>query len=154
MNQHSQCECGQTQVEVHGKPIIRAYCHCQNCQAFNQAPFADVAVFYADDVVMPAKELVEYKSYGGAVVAVPRGKCRQCGKAAIETMKIPGLKPMVLIPAANFSEPDFLPQPKLHMFYHRRVADISDDLPKYSGFLRSQLGFVWRFVGALIKHKR
>lgn len=154
MTHLSQCECGTTKIEVSGKPVIRAFCHCQNCQEFNQAPFADVTVFYADDVTMPSKDQVEFKTYSSSSVAVPRGKCSQCGKPAIEKMKVPGLPAMVLIPSTNFADQSFLPAPVCHMFYHRRQADINDTLPKYSSFLSSQLGFTRRFLGALLKHKR
>lgn len=154
MSHQSQCECGQTQIAVHGTPVIRAFCHCQNCQAFNQAPYADVAVFYADDVDLPSDEQVEYTTYSSNSVGVPRGKCRQCGKPAIEKMKVPGLPAMVLIPASNFADSSVLPAPVCHMFYHRRQADADDQLPKYNSFLSSQLGFTRRFLSALLKHKR
>ena len=153
MSMKSQCECGATQTVAHKGPIIRAYCHCQNCQAFNNVPYADVAVFRAADVDIPADELVAYEKFPSPLVEVPRGKCRNCGKPAVEKMHITGLPNMVLVPTGNFEDPSALPEPVCHIFYHRRVADISDDLPKYSGFLNSQLQFSRRLLGSLLRHR-
>lgn len=154
MNQLSQCQCAETKITVSGKPVARAICHCTICQEFNQAPFADITAFYADDVQVPEGSNIEFKTYTKSPTAVPRGKCKQCGNPAIETMDIPGFPKMILIPSNNFDDQSFLPAPALHMFYHRRVADLDDATPKYSSFLSSQLGFVRHLIPALIKHKR
>lgn len=154
MTHLSQCECGTTKIEVTGKPIIRAVCHCSICQEFNQAAFADITAFYADDVDVPEGSDIEFKTYTKSPTAVPRGKCKQCGKPAIEQMNIPGFPKMILIPSDNFADQSVLPAASLHMFYHRRVANLNDGIPKYSSFLSSQLGFVRYLIPALIKHKR
>jgi hypothetical protein len=56
-----------------------------------------------------------------------------------------------IIPSANFREQAFLPEPSLHIFYHRRVADIGDELPKYSGYWMSQLALGGRLVTSLVR---
>ena len=46
---------------------------------------------------------------------------------------------LAFVPIDNYPDQVVLPPPKMHIFYHRRVADVSDALPKYSGQWRSQL---------------
>jgi hypothetical protein len=40
------------------------------------------------------------------------------------------------------------------MFYHRRKADIADGLPKYSGYLPSQVRLVSALASAMLRGKR
>jgi hypothetical protein len=46
---------------------------------------------------------------------------------------------LAFVPSRNFSKPSALPTPSAHIFYHRRVADAVDDLPKISGYWRSEM---------------
>ena len=46
------CPCGTGRFSITGKPVLRFYCHCTICQAFNQADRADVTVFHAKDVAL------------------------------------------------------------------------------------------------------
>ena len=46
---------------------------------------------------------------------------------------------MRFIPSVNFERQDLLPAPHMRTFYNRRVADASDDLPRYEGYWPSQL---------------
>lgn len=153
MNLQSACQCGETKLNITGKAISRGYCHCLICQEFNQAPYSDVAIFYADDVEIP-DEKIEFVKFGESATALPRGKCKACGKPVVEKMKIPGLPAMVFIPAETFTDADAIPAPALHMFYHRRVEDMQDKLPKYSGSLGSQLGFMRQLLPAMLKHRQ
>jgi len=62
-------------------------------------------------------------------------------------VEIAGIGPfkVMFIPAANFEPGDRLPPVKLDIFYHRRVHDMPDAVPKYSGYFASELA-----VGKLI----
>ncbi len=148
MDQQSkgQCECGHVQFEVKGKALLRAYCHCTICQEFNQASHADITLFRAKDVVMPEEGTVEYKTYTSPPL-VHRGKCAVCHKPAIEYVALPLMPKLVVIPTANIRNSSQLPKSKMHIFYHSRIADVDDELPKYQGYLRSQLAF----FGGLLK---
>jgi hypothetical protein len=56
------------------------------------------------------------------------------------------------VPSGNIEESASLPDPAFHMFYHRRKADMTDSLPKYSGYLNSQFRLIAALITALL-HK-
>ncbi len=151
-NQYAcQCSCGETQFSVKGLPLLRGYCHCTICQEFNQAPFADISIYRAKDVVLPDPESLEYRAYRPPP-AVQRGKCRTCETPAVEVMQIFPLPKLVIVPTENLHE-DSVVEPSLHTFYNSRVSDIEDDLPKVSGYLKSQIAFGHKLVASLIRRR-
>lgn len=151
MNDHhnAQCPCGSTRYRLQGKALLRGYCHCTICQAFNQAGYADIIVFRADGVEKPDPALVELKSYRSPKV-LQRGKCSHCHRPAIEYFHMFPLPELVIVPTANILDADLIPEPSLHIFYDRRVDDVQDNLPKYNGYVRSQLAFGRRLVTGLL----
>ncbi len=146
---NGQCGCGAARFTVHGHPLLRAFCHCTICQVFNGAPYADITLFRGRDVVLPEQGQVEFSTYRPPPAA-RRGKCVDCGGPAVELLKLPLAGELVIIPSMNIADNSFVPDPALHIFYHRRVADIDDDLPKYQGYWRSQLEFSRRLLPALL----
>jgi hypothetical protein len=56
---------------------------------------------------------------------------------------------VMFIPANNFEAGARLPQVRMDIFYDRRVLDIHDDLPKYSGYFPSQLSVGRMIVSGL-----
>jgi hypothetical protein len=101
-------------------------------------------VFRARDVDLPKDNVVEFRTYRPPP-AVQRGKCISCGAPTVELVRLPALPKLTIVPSATFSNPALLPAPSIHLFYDRRVADIEDNLPKYSGYWRSQLA-ISRYV--------
>jgi hypothetical protein len=140
LKQDCQCPCGHTKFTIQGKPISRAFCHCTICQEFNHAAYADVTIFLSKDVLLHDEKCVNFSAYKKPP-AVQRGKCSKCDKPAIERFDLPLLPSLTIIPSGNIPAGPFLPESSAHIFYHRRLADISDELPKYSGFLKSQVVF-------------
>lgn len=134
------CRCGKARFSIVGKPLLRAYCHCLICQAFNESDFADITVFYRKDVSLEDENSVAFRVHQQPPL-LKRGQCKHCGKPVIEKLSIPLMPGMTIVPSYNVEEPAFLPEPKLHIFYHRRKADALDILPKHSGFLNSQSRF-------------
>ncbi|MGB1581774.1 MAG: GFA family protein [Nevskiales bacterium] len=147
---NAHCECGKSSFRIDGKPLIRGYCHCTICQRFNQAAFSDISVYRLSDVSMPDDSLVDYQVYAKPGF-VQRGKCKACGKPAIEKLRLPGLPKMVIVPSQNVQDPALLAAPQLHAFYDTRVADVDDGLPKYSGYLKSQTVFTFKMLAALLR---
>ena len=144
------CACGAVRFGLHGRPLLRLFCHCTICQSFNQAPFADVTVLRARDVTLAQPEGVAFRTFRPPP-AVRRGTCRVCDKPAIEYLWLPPVPRLAIIPSANLDGgAGALPAPALHVFYDRRVADIDDALPRYDGYLRSQLAISRRLVSALL----
>ena len=83
-------------------------------------------------------ELVEFNKYR-LPPALDRGTCKACGKPAAGFLKgIPGLG-LAFITADNFDDKSMLPEPLGHVFYHRKQAEVSDELPKISGYFSSEL---------------
>jgi len=138
--QKCRCSCGHTKFKVIGEPKLRMICHCTICQKFNGVPHADILVYKTAQVKAPAEGVVNFETYKPPP-NVQRGKCAQCGQAAIEVFAMPLFPKLTMIPADMFLDTVQLPAPKAHMFYDKRLADAADDLPKRNGFVSSQLAF-------------
>lgn len=149
-NLNSHCECGEARFNVSGKPLMRAFCHCTICQTFNQAAYSDITLFRARDVVVPKKDSVKFKAYASPKV-LQRGKCSSCEKAAIEYLELPLMPKLFVVPTNNIGDKVLIPEPSMHVFYDARVADIQDDLPKHSGYLKSQLAFSHKLMTSFIR---
>lgn len=133
------CPCGNVAFSISGPPLFRVLCHCTICQRFNDAPFADVAIYDGSLVGEPRPGTVDYATYKPPP-NLQRGKCAACGAAAIEKFAVPLLPRLTIVPAAVHSSGADIPAPKAHMFYGTRKADAADALPKHVGFIASQLG--------------
>lgn len=144
------CHCDATRISVAGPPLVRGYCHCTICQAFNQGPYADITIFRARDVHFPADSPIEFRAYRSPPL-VSRGKCSGCQHPAIEFLRLPAMPKLAILPSANIDAPELVPPAALHIFYDTRVADFDDGLPKYSSYLSSQIGFGRRIVAALLR---
>lgn len=144
------CGCGAVRFEVTQEPMLRVLCHCTICQAFNQAPFADVALVRRSEVHVDGESSVDFQAYRPPP-NVQRGKCRQCGDPVVEHLHMPGPLALTFIPSERFADPTQLPAASLRVFYNRRVQDCNDTLPRYSGYLRSQLGLLRHLSPALLR---
>ncbi|MDW9635872.1 hypothetical protein GYB73_07690 [Sinorhizobium meliloti] len=131
------CECGTCSFEVYTSPKVRFRCHCLICQAFNGRPFADVVAVRAKDVVLEKAGNISFKKYRPPP-NFNRGVCRTCGKPVVEVAGFGPFK-VLFIPACNFAPVARLPPVRMDIFYHRRVLDMPDSLPKSSGYFASEL---------------
>ena len=135
------CPCGSVSFRITGRPLLRAFCHCNTCREFNGTDVADVTVFRAADVVVENESGVDYRAYQRPALA-RRGKCTSCERPAVERASIPFGLDIVILPSENVRREVLLPAPSMHIFYDRRVADAADDLPKRGGFITSQTSFM------------
>lgn len=142
----SSCQCGAVQIDILAAPVFRTYCHCTICQEYNKAPFADVCAFYSNDVVIKDEQAIGFKVYQSPPL-VHRGTCMNCECSVAEKIHIPLMPRLVVIPTLNIVDKTSLPESSMHGFYHRRLADFNDDLPKHTTVMASQLAF----SGALMK---
>lgn len=138
IEQKCQCQCGKTKFTIQGEPIVRIACHCTICQEFNKTAFGDVTIFLSKDVVLADKESISLRKYKRPP-AVQRGKCLDCDKPVIEFLDLPAFPSLTIIPSELIPYGPLLPKLSAHIFYHRRVADIEDSLPKICGAIKSQL---------------
>ncbi|MGR8918884.1 MAG: GFA family protein [Gammaproteobacteria bacterium] len=146
------CACGSVSFTVRAAPLFRILCHCTICQRFNDAPFADVAVYDATSVSDPAQGRVTFDTYKPPP-NVQRGRCAKCGNPAIERFSAPLLPRLTMVPASMFGADGILPGALAHIFYDTRVADADDALPKHEGFLASQLSFARYLLAARLAKK-
>lgn len=131
------CPCGTTNFIVEKTPVARFYCHCEICQKLYNKPYSDVTVVRTKYVKLDSK-LVNFNKYR-LPPALDRGTCKACGKPAAGFLKsLPGLG-LAFITADNFNDKSTLPKPLGHVFYHRRQAEVPDDLPKINGYFSSEL---------------
>lgn len=146
------CACGKVGYAIKGEPMFRAFCHCLTCQQYNQADHADVIVMRAKDVAVTGADHIAFKSYQNPPI-VKRGKCSACDGVAVETVRLPLIGDLTILPAQTLHSAERMPKPAFHMFYNRRIKDIADDLPKHAGYLASQWAFSKAFLKALMRKK-
>lgn len=141
MKQTYSCRCGSSQVAVDGEPIGRFICHCLVCQAVYKKPYADVTAFEARSVVPVKCESITFKKYRYPP-AVDRGLCSSCGDPVVGFMSAPLLPRRAFVPSTYIEQDPKAPALLRHIFYHRRVRDIADKIPKISGYWPSELFLV------------
>jgi hypothetical protein len=137
MNQNCACLCGASRFTVSGNPIGRFFCHCTICQKAYEKPFADVTYFMANSVRLPDSQPVAFRRHRPPP-AMRRGACAKCGNPVFNLLGFPRSLALAFVPSQNFPEAAELPAPNAHIFYDRRVADISDTVPKISGYWASE----------------
>ena len=126
-----QCDCHAIQLEITGKPIVHAYCHCQDCRDLHGIPVYAVAAWNKErvKVLQGNEDLGQYKYPGKEMV---RFFCEKCGSTLYNSnMYDWRAVPQSLIRKCYAGElPAELASNK-HFFYGERVVDIKDELPKY-----------------------
>jgi hypothetical protein len=126
---------------VHGVPLARFLCHCTICQQQYRQPFVDVTVFWAGAVALAPDHRIVFKKYRPPP-ALQRGTCPSCGSPVVGFLRIAPFLRLGFIASQKFRDRSALPAPGAHIFYHSRVAEQGDDLPKYSGYWPSELAVV------------
>lgn len=138
MFQQGHCECGQSAFSVQGRPLLRFICHCLICQKIYQKPYADVIVFSDSSVQLLDRETVHFQKHR-LPPAVNRGLCKSCSKPVLGFMSVAPFYSLAFVPAMNLTDQTQLPPCDGHVFYHRHVQEIKDDLPKINGYWASQI---------------
>ena len=150
MKQSGSCRCGSSKFEVNGDLLGRFFCHCTICQSVYKQPFADVTAFRARDVELPLNSKVEFKRLRSPP-AVNRGICPECNSPVVGFMSLlPGLR-LGFVPSANFQDRRELPEPFAHIFYQSWAADVSDAVPKVSGYWRSEWAVGRNLIAAFFR---
>lgn len=144
------CRCGAAQARVRGRVLARFLCHCTICQELYQSPYADVVALQVSAWELAREDQVRFRTYRPPP-ALSRGTCITCGGPVLGLLdKVPGVT-LAFVPTRAFADPSTLPAPRMHLFYHRRVRDIDDDLPKHAGYVRSELAVSRALLGALAR---
>ena len=149
MKQSGSCRCGASKFLVNGESLGRFFCHCTICQSAYKRPFADITAFRARDVELAVDNKVRFKRLRPPP-AVNRAFCAQCNLPVVGFLSsAPGLG-LGLVPSGNLPDQGELPDPFVHIFYERRVADVADAIPKVNGYWRSEWIVGRRLVAAML----
>ena len=145
------CPCGKSSVTVTGQPFARFFCHCTICQSVYRAPFGDTTIIWANQVKLDEKHNINFKTYYKPPV-LTRGTCASCGMPVVGYMYVAPFAKLAFIPNKNFPESYTRPDPRLHIFYDFRTADVNDMLPKYNGYWRSELAMAKLIASTAFSH--
>jgi len=145
------CPCGHTNIYILTAPRARFYCHCTICQTVSRQAYADDCLQLVSDVHIPDESKIAFRAYKSPP-AFNRGICKHCQSPVIAFFNpVPFIR-LAFIPSGNYSPSIKLPKSKGHMFYHRRIAEIDDALPKYEGYWSSQLATSAAIVWSFFRH--
>ncbi|MFT5644776.1 MAG: hypothetical protein ACI83P_002337, partial [Janthinobacterium sp.] len=147
------CACGQSPFTVSAAPIVRLRCHCLICQAVSGQAFADVMLFWAGAITLPDDHKIGFKRHRRPP-ALRRGTCPGCGASVLGFLRLSPFVQLVSVPSKNFPDQAALPAPAAHIFYHRRVKQADDALPKIEGYWLSQLAVTRIVIGSLFGKSR
>jgi hypothetical protein len=86
--------------------------------------------------------------------ALQRGACRRRGFPVASLLRSVPFVHVASVPSMNFPDQSRLPEPGFYIFYHRRIADIDDELPKYSGYWESEWVAGKRVIATLMHRQR
>lgn len=145
IDQSCTCRCRKSAFRLHGRPLFRFLCHCRICQTLYGQPFADAMVFRSEAITLPDDSSIEFNRYRSPP-SLRRGVCESCRAPVVGLMGFAPVMQLAFVPSRNCPAQDELPEPSLHIFYHRRIADVSDPLPKVSGYWRSEWAFARRIL--------
>jgi hypothetical protein len=148
--ENSTCSCGAAGFSLHAKALGRFYCHCLICQALYKAPFADVTVFWAGSEYLRSQDRVEFKRYR-LPPALQRGTCRSCGSPVLGYLRLAPFVRLLFVPTSNLKPGGGIPESFAHIFYHRRVQEATDSLPKVSGYWHSQLAVTKHIISGAVR---
>ena len=149
VDQSCACACGRSTFRVGGPPVSRFYCHCNICQSVYRQPFADVTAFWAGAVSLPGNHGIWFQRYR-LPPALRRGTCPSCNAPVIGFLRLAPFLQLAFVPSRNFADPSALPPAGAHIFYHRRVDDVNDSLPKISGYWPSELAVTRAVMGSML----
>lgn len=128
------CSCYSNTYTINHRPIARFICHCIICQEYTGQACNDVTVLLKSDLSELEINKTRFRRWK-LPPNISRGLCKRCNKPSIE-LAVGGN--LILIPTDNYPNAAALPEPTMHLFYNRRVEDMNDNLPKYSGYVKSQ----------------
>lgn len=141
------CPCKTTEFLVNEQPLLRFICHCTICQSVYGKPFADILAFRMGAVTVSGPHPIHFKRLRPPP-AVNRGLCSSCHAPAFGHLALLPRFGFTFVPVANAPQGTPLPAPSLHSFYDRRRGDVSDQLPKFSGYWPSQWAVSRRLMTA------
>ena len=128
------CYCGAVEVEVQGKAIVEAICHCQICRDWSASPVNGAALWKPEDVkITKGKEHIKSNA---AVVGHDKTWCTICGGHLLTDHS--ASFGVIDVYACILNDYGFTPS--FHINYESTVMPMPDGLPKYKDFPASMGG--------------
>ena len=150
MNTRCSCACGESQLALEAKPLVRFYCHCTICQMLYQEPFADVTAFRVKQIDFQKQASIKFKRFR-LPPALNRGICQSYNRPLVGLLRLAPFLRLAFVPTKNIPNELSFVEPSLHLFYHRRNSEVDDQLPKYCGYWKSETAISARIISALIR---
>jgi hypothetical protein len=141
----AECSCGAVRLELSAPPLFGMFCHCTICRRFNASDYADFLLYRREDVAGADDAPVDFSKLKPPP-NIQRGVCRDCGTPILEHLDLPLLGRWSFVPRNVHKDTGALPAACAHLFYHRRLNDIDDELPKHSGYWKSELAFLAKLL--------
>ena len=91
-----------------------------------------------------------YRSPSG----IQRGTCTNCGNPVVGFLQLAPFVKLGFMPARNFSQGTGLIPSSMHIFYHRKTAEVEDVLPKVDGYFASHFAVFKILIPALARGPR
>ena len=131
------CHCKAVQYEVCADPVDSKICHCRVCQKLHGAPMQWAAIFHKSHVRI-TKGMTHLNFYNSELnkherILPCKVSCALCGTPIADEgrhmwLAFPSLFDFGITPKV----PETF-KPTCHIYYGKRMMDLNDDLPKWSG---------------------
>ncbi|KAF7868312.1 hypothetical protein EAF04_004844 [Stromatinia cepivora] len=131
------CHCGRVKYQLgRERPLSAKFCHCTTCQVLHGAPFQWAAIFHKEDINFTHghHDLGWYESEEKTTRhKLPcKVSCSYCRTPIMDE----GRNMILLFPSLikfKSKEEKERFNPECHMFYSKRLVDLPDGLPKWTG---------------------
>ncbi|KZY32240.1 MULTISPECIES: GFA family protein [unclassified Oleiphilus] len=150
-HQSASCSCTTSKITVRAQPFSRFKCHCTICQEIYNKPYAEFVVVNAKNVELNKSDQLLFAKYRRPP-ALTRGICQNCQSPLVGFLRLAPFLKLAFIPIDRFEDPGALPAAQGHIFYHSRSEEIDDNLPKFSGYWKSELAVSQSVLKGLIQH--
>ncbi len=134
---HCECPCGASKLAVVGPPFARFSCHCTICQSVYKRPCSDESIVWARHVTIQDPRRIRFERHRRPPAA-SRGVCSDCRSPVVAFISLAPFMRIAVIPSHLFEANEVLPPLAAHIFYHNRIRDFPDALPKHYGYAASQ----------------
>ncbi|KAI0653915.1 Mss4-like protein [Cubamyces menziesii] len=135
------CFCGRVSYSITGDPILRAFCHCTNCQRLTGCPFVHTVHFPSSAFRWTHPEPHEDLLDSYVIPSKPwktRFRCKSCGACVMsanskaDKCSVWGAH-LARDEAGKILHWDIV-KPTAHIFYGTRLLDVDDGLGKWEGY--------------------
>ena len=146
------CECGHFRLRKDAKVVKRFICHCEFCKNHVDGDFNDECFLRVSDLEFIDEKEISFNRSPSLRKPLGRGKCINCNNPVVSFAKLP-IGGFILVPTELLPKNLELPDVCSHVFYHRRITEFRDSVPKYSNYWSSQIITLWNLFRGLRQTK-